>query len=126
MVLLLKCGYNRQSLRWATCNFRWGAWWLLATLRGNNGLGRFEFAFFFFFLFFFLFFMIEKFGFVLEYNYACLIFFFFFWISLSLLLVFFLSWGFLCILKISIGLREKQAKNEEKNMDEEKSREKYG
>ena len=77
VVLSLKCGYNRQSLRWATCNFRWGAWWLLATLGGNNGLGRFEFAFFFFFLFFFLFFMIEKFGFVLEYNYACLIFFFF-------------------------------------------------
>ena len=71
--------------------------------------------------------MIEKFGFVLEYNYACLIsILFFFWISLSLLLVFFLSWGFLCILKISIGLREKQGKNEEKSMDEEKSREKQG
>ena len=63
--------------------------------------------------------MIEKSGFVLEYIYACLILF---WISLSLLLLllllfcffFFLSWGFLCILNISIGLREKQGKNEEK------------
>ena len=49
---------------------------------GQQWPGQFEFAFFYFLFFL----MIEKSGFVLEYNYACLVLF---WISLSLLLVFF-------------------------------------
>ena len=65
-VLLLKCGYNRRSLRWVGCNFWWGAWWLLAALGGNNGLGRFEFAFYFFIFLYFFIIMVEKSRFVLE------------------------------------------------------------
>ena len=101
-VLLLKCGYNRRSLRWVGCNFWWGAWWLLAALGGNNGLGRFEFAFYFFIFLYFFIIMVEKsrfvlelctFNFVLDFTFTFIYFFFF-------------KLGFSVYFKISIiGLR---------------------
>ena len=48
------------------------------------------------------------FSFVLDFTFTSIGFFFF------------LSWDFMCILKISIGLRAKQGKNKEKSMDEKK------
>ena len=93
-MLLLKCGYNRRSLRWVGCNFWWGAWWLLAALRGNNGLGRFEFAFYLFIYLYFII-MVEKSGFVLE---LCT-FNFVLDYTFTFIYLFFLSWVFLCILR---------------------------